>query len=136
MRSLIRLRAALFATTAGACAGGLALLALSGERVSEAAQFAGTNIAPAIAAPDTAWAPGPDFVLCQTAVTGRAPMTRGMIRLVATQTEVPQARSNAASPALAFADSDPPLWDGLGSLAYKITTASPAAQSYLISVCG
>ena len=57
-------------------------------------------------------------------------MTRGMIRLVATQTEVPQARSNAASPALAFADSDPPLWDGLGSLAYKITTASPSAQSY------
>ena len=51
MRSLIRLRAALFATTAGACAGGLALLALSGERVSEAAQFAGTNIAPAIATP-------------------------------------------------------------------------------------
>jgi tetratricopeptide (TPR) repeat protein len=57
-------------------------------------------------------------------------MTRGMIRLVATQTEVPQARSNAASPALAFADSDPPLWDGLGSLAYKVTTASSAAQSY------
>src|SRR6185436_5915499 len=130
MRSLMRLRAALFATTAGACAGGLALLALSGERVSEAAQFAGTNIAPAIATPDAAWAPGPDFALCQTAATGRAPMTRGMIRQVATRTEVPQARSNAASPALAFADSDPPLWDGLGSLAYKITTASPAAQSY------
>src|SRR3954451_16075619 len=130
MRSLIRLRAALFATTAGAGAGGLALVALSGERVSEAAQFAGTNIAPAIATPDTAWDPGPDFALCQAAATARAAMTHGMIRLVATQTEVPQARSNAASPALAFADSDPPLWDGLGSLAYKITTASPAAQNY------
>ena len=130
MRSLMRLRAALFATTAGACAGGLVLLALSGERVSEAAQFVGANIAPAIATPDAAWQPGPDFALCQPAATARAPMTRGMIRLVATQTEVPQARSNAASPALAFADSDPPLWDGLGSLAYKITTASPAAQSY------
>jgi hypothetical protein len=54
MRSLMRLRAALFATTAGACAGGLALLALSGERVSEAAQFVGANIAPAIATPDAA----------------------------------------------------------------------------------
>src|SRR3954454_9583206 len=130
MRSLIRLRAALFATTAGACAGGLALLALSGERVSEAAQLAGTNIAPAIATPDTAWAPGPDFVLCQTEVTARAAMTRGVIRVVATQTEVPQARSNAASPALAFADSDQQLWDGLGSLAYQITTPTPAAKSY------
>ena len=130
MRSLMRLRAALFATTAGACAGGLVLLALSGERVSEAAQFVGANIAPAIATPDAAWESGPDFALCQPTATARAPMTRGMIRLVATQTEVPQARSNAASPALTFADSDPPLWDGLGSLAYKITTASPAAQSY------
>ena len=132
MRSLMRLRAALFATTAGACAGGLALLALSGERVSEAAQFVGADIAPAIATrslaatrtntpaiatPDAAWEPSADFALCQPAATARAPMTRGMIRLVATQTEVPQARSNAASPALAFADSDPPLWDGLGSLA-------------------
>src|SRR6476469_5049168 len=130
MRSLMRLRAALFATTAGACAGGLVLLALSGERVSKAAQFVGANIAPAIATPDAPWEPGPDFALCQPAATARAPMARGMIRLVATQTEVPQARSHAASPALAFADSDPPLWDGLGSLAYKVTTASPAAQDY------
>ena len=44
MGSLMRLRAALFvATTAGACAGGLALLALSGERVSEAAQLVGAG---------------------------------------------------------------------------------------------
>ena len=53
-----------------------------------------------------------------------------MIRLAATQTEVPQAKTNAASPALAFADSDPPLWDGLGSLTYKVTTSSAAAQAY------
>src|SRR6478736_5410812 len=38
--------------------------------------------------------------------------------------------SQQRQPVLAFADSDPPLWDGLGSLAYKITTASPTAQSY------
>jgi tetratricopeptide (TPR) repeat protein len=130
MIAVMRLRAALLATTAGACAGGLALLALGGERVSEAASFAPARAAAAVALPGAGWDIGGDFVLCQSPATHVAPMTRGMIRLVATQTEVPQARSNAASPALAFADSDPPLWDGLGSLSYKVTTASPAAQDY------
>jgi tetratricopeptide (TPR) repeat protein len=128
MKAVMRLRAALLATSAGACAGGLVLLALSGERASEAALFVSANGAPAIAVPDSMRELGWDVALCQTPVV--APMTRGMIRLVATQTEVPQARSNAASPALAFADSDPPLWDGLGSLTYKVTTSSAAAQSY------
>ena len=36
----------------------------------------------------------------------------------------------AASPAAAFADTDPPLWDGLGGVTYKITTSSELAQSY------
>ncbi|MGZ3327332.1 MAG: hypothetical protein ACXU85_09230, partial [Xanthobacteraceae bacterium] len=130
MIAVMRLRAALLATTAGACAGGLALLALGGERVSEAASFAPAGAATAIALPSAGWDVGGHFVLCQSPTTAVAPMTRGMFRLVATQTEVPQARSNAASPALAFADSDPPLWDGLGSLSYKVTTASPAAQDY------
>jgi hypothetical protein len=128
MKAVMRLRTALLATSAGACAGGLVLLALSGERASEAALFVSANGAPAIAVPDSMRELGWDVALCQTPVV--APMTRGMIRLVATQTEVPQARSNAASPALAFADSDPPLWDGLGSLTYKVTTSSAAAQSY------
>jgi len=128
MKAVMRLRTALLATSAGACAGGLVLLALSGERASEAAQFVSANATPAIAVPDSMRELGWDFALCQTPAV--APMTRGMIRLVATQTEVPQARSNAASPALAFADSDPPLWDGLGSLTYKVTTSSAAAQSY------
>jgi hypothetical protein len=128
MKAVMRLRTALLATSAGACAGGLVLLALSGERASEAALVVSANAAAAIAAPDSMRELGLDFALCQTPAV--APMTRGMIRLVATQTEVPQARSNAASPALAFADSDPPLWDGLGSLTYKVTTSSAAAQSY------
>jgi tetratricopeptide (TPR) repeat protein len=128
MKAVTRLRTALLATSAGACAGGLVLLALSGERASEAALVVSANAAAAIATPDSMRELGWDFALCQTPAV--APMTRGMIRLVATQTEVPQARSNAASPALAFADSDPPLWDGLGSLTYKVTTSSAAAQSY------
>jgi hypothetical protein len=129
MKAVMHLRTALLATTAGACAG-LALLALSSERVFEAAQLGSASAAPAIAVPDAGREFGWDFALCQTRTTSVAPMTHGMIRLVAAQTEVPQARSNAASPALAFADSDPPLWDGLGSLTYKVTTSSKAVQDY------
>ena len=36
----------------------------------------------------------------------------------------------AAVPAPEFADSDPPLWDGLGALTYKITTSNAQAQTY------
>jgi tetratricopeptide (TPR) repeat protein len=53
-----------------------------------------------------------------------------MIRLAASRTEVPNAEIQAAAPNAAFADIEPPLWDGLGSLSYKITTPSPAAQNY------
>src|SRR5262249_7526340 len=52
------------------------------------------------------------------------------IRLAASRTEVPPAEMQAAMPAPAFADSDPPLWDGLGSLTYKITTSNSQAQTY------
>lgn len=129
MKAVIRLRTILLATSAGACAGALAVVALSGERAAEAAQFPSGDAAAAIAMPGP-WRELGGDLLCQTAMTSVAPMTRGMIRLVAAQTEVPQARSNAASPALAFADSDPPLWDGLGSLTYKVTTSSKTAQDY------
>jgi len=47
-----------------------------------------------------------------------------------THTEVPQAEMQAASPAAAFADTDPPLWEGLGGVTYRITTANELAQSY------
>src|SRR5229473_4298961 len=36
----------------------------------------------------------------------------------------------AAMPAPAFADSDPPLWEGLGPVSYKISTSRPDAQAY------
>ena len=51
-----------------------------------------------------------------------------MFRLA--QTEVPRAEMSAANLAPAFADSEPPLWDGLGSITYKITTANERAQAY------
>src|SRR3979411_237166 len=129
MKAVMHLRTALLATTAGACAG-LALLALSSERVFEAAQLGSASAAPAIAVPDVGRAFGWAVALCQTRTTSVAPMTHGMIRLVAAQTEVPQARSNAASPALAFADSDPPLWDGLGSPPDHGPTCGQAAQEH------
>ena len=51
-----------------------------------------------------------------------------MLRLA--QTEVPRAEMSAATNAPAFADTEPPLWNGLGSISYKITTANEPAQAY------
>ncbi|WP_178133986.1 tetratricopeptide repeat protein [Vineibacter terrae] len=53
-----------------------------------------------------------------------------MFRLAQARTEVPQAEMQAASPAAAFAGTDPPLWEGLGGVTYRITTANELAQSY------
>jgi len=66
--------------------------------------------------------------ICHTPIAG--PATRAALRLAATRTEVPEAEMKAATSAPAFADSDPPLWEGLGAVTYKITTSSSAAQSY------
>jgi tetratricopeptide (TPR) repeat protein len=67
-----------------------------------------------------------DGAVCSTqAPTGLPGM---MFRLA--QTEVPRAEMSAANSALAFADSEPPLWPGLGSITYKITTANERAQAY------
>src|SRR5262245_56356478 len=70
----------------------------------------------------------PEFPICHMPVA--AETTRSALRLAQTRTEVPPAEIKAATPAPAFADSEPPLWEGLGSLTYKITTASPEAQAY------
>ena len=69
---------------------------------------------------------GPDFPFCHTPVANGLPNT--MLRLA--QTEVPRAEVNAASSAPAFADTEPPLWPGLGSITYKITTVNERAQAY------
>jgi tetratricopeptide (TPR) repeat protein len=52
-----------------------------------------------------------------------------LLRLAQVRTEVPQAEMQAAMPAAAFADTEPPLWDGLGPVTYKITARAPA-QAY------
>jgi tetratricopeptide (TPR) repeat protein len=69
---------------------------------------------------------GPDVPICRTpAATGSPNM---MLRLA--QTEVPRAEMSAASPARAFAETEPPLWDGLGTVTYKIMTGNERAQAY------
>jgi tetratricopeptide (TPR) repeat protein len=64
----------------------------------------------------------------------RAPTAHGaagpMMRLAQARTEVAPSGMQAAMPAADFADTDPPLWDGLGSVTYKITTANAQAQAY------
>jgi tetratricopeptide (TPR) repeat protein len=67
--------------------------------------------------------------LCHSRV-GATVRAGAAIRVAATPTEVPNAEMQAAAANAAFADIDPPLWEGLGSLTYKITTANPEAQSY------
>src|SRR5262245_24239223 len=69
---------------------------------------------------------GPDFPICHSPVTKGQPNI--MLRLA--QTEVPRAEMSAASNAPAFADTEPPLWTGLGSVTYKITTTNEQAQTY------
>lgn len=68
----------------------------------------------------------PDFIgpICHGSASA------ALLRLAQVRTEVPKAEMQAALPAAAFADTEPPLWDGLGSVTYKITTANAQAQSY------
>jgi len=129
MKPLSRSWMSLFVACAAAFAGGLALLIANGERILEDARLASAHAAPTSTAPASEWN-DLDFLLCHTPTKAVGAVTTSMIRLAAAQTEAPQAKTNAAAPALAFADSDPPVWDGLGSLSYKVTTSSAAAQAY------
>ncbi|HEX2885459.1 tetratricopeptide repeat protein [Vineibacter terrae] len=71
---------------------------------------------------------GADVPICRGSPS---PVAAGvMFRLAQARTEVPQAEMQAASPAAAFAGTDPPLWEGLGGVTYRITTANELAQSY------
>src|ERR1041384_8148654 len=71
--------------------------------------------------------PGADLPICHAPTSAGI---SGVLPLAQTRTEVPQAEMQAASPAAAFADTDPPLWEGLGAVTYRITTANEQAQSY------
>ena len=67
-----------------------------------------------------------DFPICASAIPVRS--AAGLMRLA--QVEVPRSEMSAVVPAPAFADTDPPLWDGLGSISYKVTTSQAEAQRF------
>src|SRR6478736_6353981 len=107
--------------SAGAAAlGGSALLVLLAGNLVTVADAGAT------AAAESSPFVGPDFPVCHTPAATSVPAM--LLRLA--QTEVPRAEMSAATSAPAFADTEPPLWGGLGSIAYKITTANERAQAY------
>ena len=84
----------------------------------ERARAAANSASPA----DVLLASGSGFPICHGSASPAA--TIAAIRLAQARTEVPQAEMTAATPASDFADRDAPLWDGLGSVSYKITTTN------------
>ncbi len=58
------------------------------------------------------------------------PLARGHDHDGAAKTEVGPFAAMPDKPSAAYLDSTPPLWNGLGALTYKVTTASEMAQRY------
>jgi tetratricopeptide (TPR) repeat protein len=109
----------LFSVAAAALGGTALAMLLAGNSVTLAG--AGASVAD-LSSPFV----DPDFPVCHTSVATGSPNM--MLRLA--QTEVPRAEMSAASSAPAFAETEPPLWPGLGSITYKITTGNERAQAY------
>lgn len=91
--------------------------------VASLAFFAGDRLYTGVDAAAAAPALPPAAICHSPSFTGRA--------LLLAQTEVsPMARQASPAPATDFENHDPPLWDNLGTLTYKITTKNPEAQKY------
>jgi tetratricopeptide (TPR) repeat protein len=119
MTTFARSQRLLVSAGAGALGGAALLTVLGGNffSLADAGATAG-DVSPSFVSAD--------FPVCHTpAATGLPNM---VLRLA--QTEVPRAEMSAARSAPAFADTEPPLWTGLGTVTYKITTASERAQAY------
>src|SRR5260370_7323220 len=84
-----------------AAGGGIALLLARGGRILEGARLASANAAPTSIMPASEWN-DLEFLLCHTPAKAVGAVGRSVIRVAAAQTEAPQAKTNAASPALAF----------------------------------
>jgi len=119
MTTFTRSQRLLVSAAAAALGGATLLTVLAGNFLIIAdASATDADISPALG--------GVDFPICHTpAASG---LTNVMLRLA--QTEVPRAEMSAARPTPAFADTAPPIWAGLGSVTYKITTANERAQAY------
>jgi len=119
MATLKRSQRLLVSVAATALGGAALLTPLMGKIFPVAdARTAAADISPPLRAAD--------FPVCHTPTATGLPNM--MLRLA--QTEVPRAEMSAARPAPAFADTEPPLWTGLGSVTYKITTANGRAQAF------
>src|SRR5262252_8673388 len=119
MTTFTRSQRLLLSAAAGALGGATLLTVLPGNFLIIAdASATDADISPALGVVD--------FPICHTpAAPG---LSNVMLRLA--QTEVPRAEMSAARPTPAFADTEPPMWAGLGSINYKITTANERAQAY------
>jgi hypothetical protein len=112
-------------TSCAVTIGGATLLAFAGTRPLISMGVVGVADA-SVSPPSSRVELGLDFPICHSAAAARS--TGGLIRLA--QVEIPQSEMKAVVPAPAFADSEPPLWDGLGSIAYNITTSSAETQRF------
>jgi hypothetical protein len=110
----------LLASAAAGTLGGATLLTVLAGNVFTIADASATaaDISPAFGLVD--------FPICHKPTASGLPNV--MLRLA--QTEVPRAEMSAVRPTQAFADTEPPMWTGLGSINYKTTTANERAQAY------
>jgi hypothetical protein len=116
MASFTRSQRLLVSTAAAALGGATLLTVLAGNGITMADTSATAADAFGVV----------DFPICHTpAASGLAKV---MLRVA--QTEVPRAEMSAVRPTPAFADTEAPMWAGLGSITYKITTANERAQAY------
>src|SRR6516164_3961474 len=119
MATFTRSRKLLVCTAAAALGSATLLTVLAGNVfITADASAAGADKSPGFGVAD--------FPICHTPAASGLPNV--MLRLA--QTEVPRAEMSAVRPTQAFADTEPPMWTGLGSITYKITTANERAQAY------
>jgi tetratricopeptide (TPR) repeat protein len=120
MRQISRL---LLLSSCATLVGGASVFALAkGGFPVNAARESRADAASAVSWPESKWDKLP---ICHSPAASATAATMRMV-----QTEVPPGAMQAAKSAPEFADSDPPLWDGIGSVTYKVTTSSPEAQQF------
>jgi hypothetical protein len=110
-------------STCGAISGAGALALVNGNLTAHFGFRGVVKETAAVSLSDMDWG---DIRICHSPNVARA--TGGMIRLALT--EVASGALQALQSAPEFADSDPPLWEGLGSITYKITTTNSDAQRF------
>src|SRR5712672_3022214 len=107
---------------AASCAGGL-----SGASLLAVANVLDLQISP-MTVPSRSNEASSPFALSDAALCHHPGVARAALRLA--QVEVSPGAVQAVQPAPAFADSEPPLWSGLGPVTFRVTTSNAEAQRY------